>query len=81
MNHFEKEGNKMATESQARHAAKRAGYLMRKSRRKFSIDNLGDFQLRDPRTNFVVCGSRFDMSPDDVMEFCREDTECAAQQN
>ena len=40
---------KEALEARARRAAKRVGLLARKSRRQFSIDNLGDFQLIDER--------------------------------
>jgi hypothetical protein len=62
-----------AREAQARRAAKRAGLVAKKSTwRKDSIDNFGEFQLIDPRRNFVVAGARFDMTPEEVIEFCRE---------
>jgi hypothetical protein len=64
------------SESQARRAARKAGFVARKSRwRKDSIDNQGGFQLIDPSTNGIVDGSRFDMSADDVVKFCRDEEE------
>ena len=58
-------------ESKARRAAKRVGLRATKSRwRKDSIDNYGGFQLVDVYTNTVVDGSRYDLSPDDAVEFC-----------
>jgi hypothetical protein len=57
----------------ARRAARRVGLAARKSRwRAGSMDNLGDFMLVDPMTNWVVAGSRFDLSAEDVIEYCNE---------
>jgi hypothetical protein len=64
----------MISDSAARRAAKRVGLVARKSRwRRDSIDNDGGFMIVDPYTNFVVCGSRFDLTADDVAEYCRAD--------
>jgi hypothetical protein len=56
----------------ARRAAKRVGLVARKSRRRAgTVDNPGGFQLIDPLTNSVVSGSRFNMSAEEVLEFCK----------
>jgi hypothetical protein len=58
-------------EARARRAAKRAGYLAHKSRwRAGTIDNHGGFMIVDPRTNFVMASSRFDLTPEDVIAWC-----------
>jgi hypothetical protein len=60
-----------AHEAQARRAAKRAGLKARKSRwRRNSIDNYGGFQIVDPYRNWVVAGVRYDMSAQQVINFC-----------
>jgi hypothetical protein len=59
-----------ALESRARRAAKRIGLEACKSRCAFSIDNLGGFMIRDPMRNFVVAGSRFEYTAQDVIDFC-----------
>jgi hypothetical protein len=62
-----------ALDSKARRAAARVGLKARKSRwRRDSIDNFGDFQLIDPSRNCVVAGSRFEMSAEDVIEYCSD---------
>jgi hypothetical protein len=43
-----------------------------KSRQQISIDNLGDFMLVDAARNFVVGGSRFDWTADDIIDYCRK---------
>ncbi len=64
-----------ALEQRARRAARKAGYMARKSRwRADSIDNYGGFMLVDPYTNCVVNGARYDMSAEDVIDWC-QDTE------
>ncbi len=61
------------SDSAARRAARRVGYVARKSRwRKYSIDNYGDFMIVDPSTNVPVAGSRYDYTAEDVVEYCRE---------
>jgi hypothetical protein len=62
------------SEAQARRAAKRVGLIAKKGGRwrRGSIDNFGDFMLVDPYRNFVVAGPRFNMTADEVVEFCAE---------
>ena len=58
-------------EARARRAVKRVGLKARKSRwRAGSVDNFGEFMIIEPRGNYVVAGSRFDCTADDVVEFC-----------
>jgi hypothetical protein len=60
-----------AIEQRARRAAKRIGLIAKKSRwRAGSIDNRGGFMLIEPYSNGVVCGSRFDLSAQDVLDYC-----------
>ena len=60
-------------EDRARRAAKRVGSQARKSRwRAGSIDNLGDFQIIDPKHNWIVAGEKFDFTADNVIAFCAE---------
>jgi hypothetical protein len=56
-------------ESAVRSRARRAGYIVRKSRRAESLDNFGDFRLVDASLNGVVLGSRFDATLDEIHEF------------
>jgi hypothetical protein len=64
-----------ALEQRARRAARRVGLLARKSRwRLGSVDNFGEFMLLDPQTNFVVEGARFDLSAEEVIDYCRTET-------
>jgi hypothetical protein len=59
-------------EARARRAAKRIGLKARKSRwRAVSLDNHGDFMMIDPDGNWVVAGSRFDMTAEDVIANAR----------
>ncbi len=63
-------------DSRARRLARKEGLVARKSRwRAGSVDNHGEFMLVDPQTNFVVAGSRFDMTADDVIRFRAESAE------
>jgi hypothetical protein len=58
-------------DSRARRVARAAGLVARKSTRGLgSIDNLGGYMLIDGAGNFVVAGSRFDLSAADVIEYC-----------
>ena len=55
----------------ARRAAKRVGLQARKSRsRTISSDNRGEFMLVDPMRNCVIAGERFDLSAQEVIDFC-----------
>lgn len=59
-------------EAKARRAAKKVGLIATKSRwRVGTIDNFGGFALVDQRFNYIVEGSRFDMTPDEVIDYCR----------
>jgi len=63
--------NSVASDSKARRAARRVGLVARKSRwRRDSFDNHCGYMLIDPTTNFVVAGSRFDLTAEDVVQFC-----------
>jgi hypothetical protein len=59
-----------AIESRARRAARRNGWMAMKSRRQISIDNEGGWMLVDARTNCVVAGLRFSMTPEEVIDYC-----------
>ena len=60
-----------AVEARARRAAKRVGLMARKSRYSLSIDNLGEFQLLDPFNNRIVAGENFDLTAEEVIEYCK----------
>jgi hypothetical protein len=61
-----------ALDARARRAAKRMGLRAVRSRwRAHSADNRGAFMLIDPIPNRVMGGARFDMSAEDVIEYCR----------
>jgi hypothetical protein len=64
--------NDKAIEQKARRAARRVNLEARKSRwRLDSIDNYGGFRIVDPYRNAVVAGERFDMSAEEVIQFCQ----------
>ena len=66
----------VSMEARARRAAKRVGWLARKSRwRAGTIDNYGGFTIIDPFHNNILYGARFDLAAEDVIEICRPDTE------
>ena len=66
--------SKTALEHRARRAARRIGLSATKSRwRANSIDNFGGFMLVDPERNYIVSGSRYDLSAEDVFEYCKEE--------
>jgi hypothetical protein len=59
-------------DARARRAARRIGLLASKSRwRQHSIDNHGGFMIIDPHSNTPVQGYRWDLSAEEVIEFCR----------
>ena len=67
------EPTKDALDARARRAAKKVGLFAKKSRwRAGTVDNLGGFVLMDPYSNAIVGGSRFDLSAETVIDFCRE---------
>jgi hypothetical protein len=60
-------------DARARRAAKRVGLMARRSRwRANSVDNRGGFMVIDPVRNAVVAGRRFDMTAQQVIDFCRD---------
>jgi hypothetical protein len=61
-----------AMEARARRAARSAGYVARKSRwRRDSLDNQGGFMIVDPDTSFLVAGARYDLSAEQVIDWCK----------
>jgi len=65
--------NLHATESQARRAAAKIGLKATKSRyRGHSSNHLGGFQIHDPLRNQVVNGVDYEMTADEVIEFCKD---------
>jgi hypothetical protein len=68
---MQQEVSENALDQRARRAARRVGLVARKSRwRANSIDNHGGFMLVDPMTNGAVSGSRYDLSAEEVIEYC-----------
>jgi len=64
--------SKQALDARARRAARRVGLTARRSRwRLDTIDNYGGYMLVDPSANITVYGSRWDLSAEDVIEFCK----------
>jgi hypothetical protein len=60
------------SDSAARRAAKQIGCRAVKSRwRKDSIDNHGGFQIIDNYHNTIVMGARFELTAEEVIEYCR----------
>jgi hypothetical protein len=58
------------TEQKARRMAKRLGLMAFTSRRQ-TTDNHGGFLIFDPTFNLVLAGEKFDLTTDDVVEFCQ----------
>ncbi len=57
-------------EAKLRRLAKRRGYLIRKDRaRSINGDHFGDYMVVDADRNFIVLGSRFDATLDDIEEW------------
>lgn len=72
--------NDSALERRARRVAKTVGLLATKSRwRLNSVDNYGGFQIVDPYFNRVEAGLRYDMSAQDVIEYCQGQKDSAAK--
>lgn len=60
-----------AVDARARRAAKRAGFIARKSTwRKDSIDNHGGYMLVYAYANTVEAGHLFDLTAEEVVEYC-----------
>lgn len=65
------ETTEVAMEARARRAAKRVGLRAIKSRRTIGGGrNDGGFMIIDPYRNAVMAGERFELTPDDVIEYC-----------
>jgi hypothetical protein len=65
-----------ALEQRARRAARRVGLIATKSRwRAGSIDNYGGFRLVNEHNNFVEAGVRFELSAEDVIDYCASEKE------
>jgi hypothetical protein len=62
-----------ALEARARRVAKKIGLIATKSRwRRDSVDNYGGFRLVDLYSNCVEAGVRFDLSAQDVIDYCKD---------
>jgi hypothetical protein len=59
-----------ALDYRARRAAEKVGLIVRKSRQQESVENYGGYMLVDIHTNGTVAGFRFDMTADEVIEYC-----------
>ena len=60
-----------AVDARARRAAKKVGLLARKSRRRAgSAENFGQFMLVDADSKRAVAGFRYDMTAEQVIEYC-----------
>lgn len=60
-----------ALDARARRAAARVGLKASRSRSQQSGNNQGGFMLVNPNTNVIECGERFNLSPEEVIEYCR----------
>ena len=57
-------------ERHVRRLAAKSGYVVRKSRvRSINLDNFGNYMLLDTKGIYVVRGSRFDATLDDLLVF------------
>ena len=63
--------SKKAVEARARRAAMRVGLRAVKSRKRESFQHFGGFMLLDLDGNYVVEGSGFNLSAEDVIEICK----------
>jgi hypothetical protein len=62
-----------ALDARARRAARREGWFVRKSRwRAGTVDNFGGYMIVDLSTNIPLGGFRYDLSAEEVLEFCTE---------
>ena len=66
------ENSSKAEEARARREAKRNGLVAHKSRRMISCDNLGGFMLINCHTGGFVAGVRFELTAEDVIDYCNE---------
>jgi hypothetical protein len=61
-----------ATESQARSAARRAGFVLRTSRAPISPENRGGLMILDESTMFPSYGFWFELEPQDVIDWLKD---------
>jgi hypothetical protein len=62
-----------AIEARARRAAKRCGWVLKKSSiQKPTIDDQGKLMIIDPYTTSVVAGEKFNLDARDAFVFCRQ---------
>jgi hypothetical protein len=62
-----------------RRAAGKVGLRVKKARASFNVFcNLGDYMLIDPSTNVVVAGASFDLTAQDVIDYCQQLADQAA---
>ena len=59
-------------DQKVRRTAHRVGRAARKSRSKNVLDNRGGYMLVDRDTGFPVAGFKYDLSPDEAIEYCAE---------
>ena len=62
-----------AIEARARRAANRVGLQAIKSRGAVGLTNQGGFMLADLYDNYVVAGRWFELTPDEVIEWCDDE--------
>lgn len=55
-----------------RYELRKVGCTIRKSRRSINADNLGGYMIVDLYGNYVVAGSRFELSLKDVQDWIGE---------
>jgi hypothetical protein len=56
-------------ENYLRRWAKRLGVQLKKSRARWSLDNIGGYQIIDPTFNGILAGERFNLSLEGVDEY------------
>jgi hypothetical protein len=61
-----------ALDFRARRAAYKAGLMAVKSRRQDSNENQGGYMLIDLSRNLPVAGSRYDLTAEDVIDYCAD---------
>jgi hypothetical protein len=55
-----------------RQRAARRGYIVRKSRRGWPLDNEGEFMLVEASSNIPALGFRYDASLDEITEYLKD---------
>ena len=59
-------------DTRARCAAKKAGFRAIRSAQQESYDNKGGYMLIEPSMDLPVAGFRYDLTAEEVIEFCAE---------